>query len=90
MNQMENNQIWVSEMESRQWWNVAALIWWLNIPPDPQYAKPLQSCFRSEDVDEDTDDILATDDAAHGWLESMGLDKKQFPSLDPKKVKLYP
>ncbi|XP_045196207.2 protein downstream neighbor of Son-like [Mercenaria mercenaria] len=41
-----------------------------------------------EDIDEDPDDILDADDAAHGWLESMGLDKKQFPSLDPKKVKL--
>lgn len=42
----------------------------------------------SEDIDEDADDILDADDAAHGWLESMGLDKKQFPTLDPKKVKL--
>ncbi|XP_060592428.1 protein downstream neighbor of Son-like [Ruditapes philippinarum] len=41
-----------------------------------------------EDIDDDPDDILDADDAAHGWLESMGLDKKQFPSLDPNKVKL--
>jgi hypothetical protein len=41
-------------------------------------------------VDIEGDDILEADDAAHTWLESMGLDKKQFPSLDPKKVKLYP
>ncbi|KAL4233691.1 hypothetical protein ACF0H5_008371 [Mactra antiquata] len=41
-----------------------------------------------DDNDDDVDDILDNDDAAHGWLESMGLDKKQFPTLDPRKVKL--
>ncbi|XP_046554130.1 LOW QUALITY PROTEIN: protein downstream neighbor of son homolog [Haliotis rubra] len=38
--------------------------------------------------DEDDDDLIDNDEGASVWLESMGLDKKSFPSLDPKKVKL--
>ena len=43
-----------------------------------------------EDDEEEGDEIFATDEGASGWLESIGLDKKEFPSLDPRKVKLYP
>ena len=42
------------------------------------------------DDDEDDDDFLGTDEGASVWLESIGLDKKHFPSLDPNKVKMYP
>lgn len=42
------------------------------------------------DEDEENDDGFAADDGAAVWLESIGLDKKNFPSLDPRKVKLYP
>ncbi|XP_067674499.1 protein downstream neighbor of son homolog [Haliotis asinina] len=39
--------------------------------------------------DEDDDDhLIDNDEGASVWLESMGLDKKSFPSLDPKKVQL--
>jgi hypothetical protein len=34
--------------------------------------------------------MIDTDEGAHVWLESIGLDKKSFPSLDPNKVKMYP
>jgi hypothetical protein len=33
--------------------------------------------------------MIDTDEGAHVWLESIGLDKKSFPSLDPNKVKMY-
>ncbi|XP_050394290.1 protein downstream neighbor of Son [Patella vulgata] len=36
----------------------------------------------------DDEDALDTDEGASVWLESLGLDKKQFPSLDPNKVKI--
>lgn len=42
------------------------------------------------DDDEEEDDCFETDEGASGWLESIGLDKKEFPTLDPRKVKLYP
>lgn len=40
------------------------------------------------DEDEENDDGFAAADGAAVWLESIGLDKKNFPSLDPRKVKL--
>lgn len=43
-----------------------------------------------DDEDDDDDEFIDTDEGASVWLESIGLDKKQFPSLDPNKVKLYP
>ena len=49
--------------------------------------KPVPSV---EDEDEVEDEFLDTDEGASVWLESIGLDKKQFPSLDPNKVKMYP
>ncbi|ESO88901.1 hypothetical protein LOTGIDRAFT_106337, partial [Lottia gigantea] len=36
--------------------------------------------------DDGGEDCLDTDEGASVWLESMGLDKKQFPSLDPNKI----
>ena len=39
---------------------------------------------------EEGEEQFETDEGASGWLESIGLDKKEFPSLDPRKVKLYP
>ncbi|XP_048769188.2 protein downstream neighbor of son homolog [Ostrea edulis] len=42
----------------------------------------------AQPVDEDDDEFLETDEGASIWLESIGLDKKQFPSLDPTKVKI--
>ena len=47
--------------------------------------KPVPSV---EDEDEVEDEFLDTDEGASVWLESIGLDKKQFPSLDPNKVKM--
>lgn len=44
---------------------------------------------RSQDEEED-EDIMQSDDGAHSWLQDLGLDKSQFRSLDPNKVKLYP
>ncbi|XP_062605339.1 protein downstream neighbor of son homolog [Saccostrea cucullata] len=38
--------------------------------------------------EEDDDEFLDTDEGASVWLESIGLDKRQFPSLDPNKVKI--
>ncbi|XP_061176544.1 protein downstream neighbor of son homolog [Saccostrea echinata] len=46
-----------------------------------------QSTHPAEDEDEE-DEFLDTDEGASVWLESIGLDKKQFPSLDPNKVKI--
>ena len=44
-----------------------------------------------EDEDEDEEeDFTQGDDAASSWLQSMGLDKQEFPTLDPRRVKLYP
>ena len=43
-----------------------------------------------DDDDDDEEDILQSLDGAHTWLEDLGLDKSQFRSLDPNKVKLYP
>ena len=43
-----------------------------------------------EDEEEEGDDMFGTNEGASVWLESIGLDKKEFPSLDPRKVKLYP
>ena len=33
---------------------------------------------------------MQSDDGAHSWLQDLGLDKAQFRSLNPDKVKLYP
>ncbi|XP_052810816.1 protein downstream neighbor of Son-like isoform X2 [Mya arenaria] len=44
------------------------------------------ACEGNKEKVED-DELSDGDDAASGWLESMGLDKKQFPTLDPKKTK---
>ncbi len=44
-----------------------------------------------EDEEEEEEDFNQEDDAAaSSWLQSMGLDKQSFPSLDPRKIKLYP
>ena len=43
-----------------------------------------------EEDENDEDDTFGTNEGASVWLESIGLDKKEFPSLDPRKVKLYP
>ncbi|XP_041354100.1 protein downstream neighbor of Son-like [Gigantopelta aegis] len=46
-------------------------------------------CPDDDGISPDDDcDVLHTDEGASVWLESMGLDKKHFPSLDPGKVKL--
>lgn len=52
-------------------------------------SKPVQAVDEIEG-DEEEDEFLDTDEGASVWLESIGLDKKQFPSLDPNKVKMYP
>lgn len=52
-------------------------------------SKPVQAVDEIEE-DEEEDEFLDTDEGASVWLESIGLDKKQFPSLDPNKVKMYP
>lgn len=44
--------------------------------------------MNDEFSDEDND--IDGDDKASLWLEDMGLDKRDFPSLEPLKVKLYP
>ncbi|XP_013063543.1 protein downstream neighbor of Son-like [Biomphalaria glabrata] len=36
----------------------------------------------------DSDDDINDDEGASRWLEGMGLDKKDFPSLEPVKVKI--
>lgn len=51
-------------------------------------SKPVQAVDEIEEEEED--EFLDTDEGASVWLESIGLDKKQFPSLDPNKVKMYP
>lgn len=50
-------------------------------------SKPVQAVDEIEE-DEEEDEFLDTDEGASVWLESIGLDKKQFPSLDPNKVKI--
>lgn len=52
-------------------------------------SKPVQAVDEIEEEEEE-DEFLDTDEGASVWLESIGLDKKQFPSLDPNKVKMYP
>ena len=42
-----------------------------------------------EENDED-EDIICADDGAVSWLQSIGLDKSKFPSLEPHKIKMYP
>ena len=42
-----------------------------------------------EEGDED-EDILRSPTKATSWLQSMGLDRTEFPSLEPSRVKLYP
>ncbi|OWF42711.1 protein downstream neighbor of son homolog [Mizuhopecten yessoensis] len=37
---------------------------------------------------DDEDEMIDTDEGASVWLESIGLDKKHFPSLEPNKVKI--
>lgn len=54
-------------------------------PEDNGDQRPPQPC---QNVDDDEDDMIDTDEGASVWLESIGLDKKQFPSLDPNKVKI--
>ncbi|XP_033740596.1 protein downstream neighbor of son homolog [Pecten maximus] len=51
-------------------------------PGHQKHAQPYQH------VDDDDDDMIDTDEGASVWLESIGLDKKQFPSLEPNKVKI--
>ena len=43
-----------------------------------------------EDCSEDEEDDINDHHGASKWLEGMGLNKKDFPSLEPLKVKLYP
>ena len=42
-----------------------------------------------EDDDED-EDLAQTDEGASSWLQSIGLNSKEYKSLDPSNVKLYP
>ncbi|CAH1798862.1 unnamed protein product [Owenia fusiformis] len=61
---------------------------------DSESNSPVQNLERVDyenDLDPELiedDDLLATDSGASSWLESMGLDKSSYPSLDPNKVKL--
>ena len=43
-----------------------------------------------DDDDDDDDDLAHTDEGASSWLQSIGLNSKEYKSLDPDKVKLYP
>nr|KAG5711022.1 hypothetical protein BaRGS_013756 [Batillaria attramentaria] len=45
---------------------------------------------REQNVSEETEeeDLTSTNEGASLWLEDMGLDKKSFPTLEPKKVKI--
>ncbi|GFN93718.1 protein downstream neighbor of son [Plakobranchus ocellatus] len=38
--------------------------------------------------DDEEEDVINDHDGASKWLEGMGLDKKDFPTLEPSKVKL--
>ena len=42
-----------------------------------------------EDDDED-EELTHTDEGASSWLQSIGLNSKEYRSLDPSRVKLYP
>ncbi|XP_071114520.1 protein downstream neighbor of son homolog [Haliotis cracherodii] len=55
------------------------------VPQPPQPSGPHKTACSCDDED---DDLIDNDEGASVWLESMGLDKKSFPSLDPNKVKL--
>ena len=54
----------------------------------------LDKLLKADDEDQDGDDdeleISQDDGAASSWLQSMGLDKQSFPTLEPSKVNLYP
>ncbi len=54
----------------------------------------LDNLLRVDDEEQDGDDdefeISQDDGAASSWLQSMGLDKQSFPTLEPSKVNLYP
>ena len=55
------------------------------------FSRSQSSDAAADDVSPDDDcNVVHTDEGASVWLESMGLNKKHFPSLDPNKVKLYP
>ena len=43
-----------------------------------------------EDDDDEDEDLAQTDDGASSWLQSIGLNSKEYKSLDPSNVKLYP
>ena len=48
---------------------------------------------KGKEVDEEEEDeiVISQDDTgASAWLQSMGLDRQSFPSLEPSKVNLYP
>ena len=60
-------------------------LWIFSISSDPDSNKVASKPEEDEDEDFNQDD-----DAASSWLTSMGLDKESFPSLDPRRIKLYP
>ena len=43
-----------------------------------------------EEAEEEEEDITNTDEGASCWLETLGIDKAKYRSLDPSKIKLYP
>ena len=43
-----------------------------------------------EDDDDEDEDLTQTDEGASSWLQSIGLNSKEYKSLDPSNVKLYP
>ena len=49
-----------------------------------------KECQEEEQEPEDEDDLDNADGGAASWLETLGLDKKDYRTLDPNKVKLYP
>ncbi|XP_052829120.1 protein downstream neighbor of Son isoform X2 [Octopus bimaculoides] len=60
-----------------------------NIVPssDPE---ELKRNFQSNgEIEEEEEDGFIADEGAAVWLESIGLDKKNFPSLNPNKVRLH-
>ncbi|XP_060071651.1 protein downstream neighbor of Son-like [Ylistrum balloti] len=58
------------------------------IETEIQLESETKKCGQSYQHLDDDDHMIDTDEGASVWLESIGLDKKQFPSLEPNKVKM--
>jgi len=54
----------------------------------PTTLTPFMASVEKETNDEVEDEDNVENTAAHNWLESMGIDKTKFPSLNPSKVSM--